>query len=57
MPKQIGRPTSNPKGASQHVRLDEKSIEILAAYTQQEGISRAEAIRRGIMKLEDELKK
>lgn len=57
MAKKMGRPTSNPKGTSQHVRLDEKSLEVLAAYSKQEGISRAEAIRRGILKLEDDLKK
>ena len=57
MAKKMGRPTSNPKGTSQHVRLDEKSLEVLDAYSKQEGISRAEAIRRGILKLEDDLKK
>lgn len=57
MSPRTGRPTSNPKGTSQHVRLDEKSVEILDAYTEQEGISRAEAIRRGILKLEPEIKK
>lgn len=57
MVKKMGRPTSNPKGTSQHVRLDEKSLEILNSYSAQEGISRAEAIRRGILKLEDDLKK
>lgn len=57
MSPRTGRPTSNPKGTSQHVRLDEKSVEILDVYTEQEGISRAEAIRRGILKLEPEIKK
>jgi len=57
MAKKMGRPTSNPKGTSQHVRLDEKSLEVLNAYSKQEGISRAEAIRRGILKLEDDLEK
>lgn len=57
MAKKMGRPTSNPKGTSQHVRLDEKSLQVLNDYSAQEGVSRAEAIRRGIMKLEDDLKK
>ena len=57
MAAKMGRPTSNPKGTSQHIRLDEKSVEILNAYTKQEGVSRAEAIRRGILKLEADIQK
>ena len=57
MSPRTGRPTSNPKGTSQHVRLDAKSMEILDAYTEQKGVTRAEAIRRGILKLEPEIKK
>ena len=43
-----GRPTDNKKGKPIHVRLDDKSDSILERYTQQENVSRAEAIRRGI---------
>lgn len=57
MAAKIGRPTSNPKGTSQHIRLDERSMEILNLYVKQENVSRAEAIRRGILKLEGDLKK
>lgn len=57
MATKIGRPTSNPKGTSQHIRLDERSMEILNLYVKQENVSRAEAIRRGILKLEGDLKK
>lgn len=57
MSPRTGRPTKNPKGTSIHVRLDTKSTNILEKYTAQENISRAEAIRRGILKLEAELKK
>lgn len=52
-----GRPTSNPKGKSIHVRLDEKSETILNAYMEQENTTQAESIRRGIAKLEEDLKK
>lgn len=52
-----GRPTSNPKGKSIHVRLDEKSENILNAYMAQESTSQAESIRRGIEKLEKDIKK
>ena len=55
-PKRIGRPTDNRKGQPIHVRLDEKSSEIIEAYTKKYGVSRAEAIRRGIVKLESDLR-
>lgn len=57
MSPRTGRPTSNPKGTSQHVRLDDRCLEVLDAYAKQEGIPRAEAIRRGILKLEPDIKK
>lgn len=57
MSPRTGRPTDNPKGQSIHVRLDSKSEKILREYTQQEQISRAEAVRRGIEKLESDIKK
>lgn len=57
MSPRTGRPTNNPKGKPIHIRLDVKSEEILDKYSKQEEISKAEAIRRGIAKLEDEIKK
>lgn len=57
MSPKTGRPTDNKKGTPIHVRLDEKTTKILNDYTLQKNISRAEAIRRGIVKLESELKK
>lgn len=57
MSPRTGRPTDNPKGKPIHVRLDAKSEKILEKYTDQEMVSRAEAIRRGIEKLEDDIKK
>ncbi len=57
MSPRIGRPTKNKKGVPIHVRLDEKSTEILDKYSKQEDVSRAEAIRRGIAKLECDIKK
>lgn len=57
MSPRTGRPTDNPKGKPIHVRLDAKSEKILEKYTGQEMVSRAEAIRRGIEKLEDDIKK
>lgn len=57
MSPKMGRPTDNPKGQSIHIRLDSKSEKILQEYTEQEKVSRAEAVRRGIEKLEDDIKK
>ena len=52
-----GRPTDNPKVDKITVRLDKKSSQIMQMYCEQEGIEKAEAVRRGLKKLEDELKK
>lgn len=57
MSPKTGRPTDNPKGKPIHIRLDAKSEAILQAYTEQEKVAKAEAIRRGIAKLEDDIKK
>ena len=57
MSPRTGRPTDNPKGRPVHIRLDSKSEKILEEYTSQEQVSKAEAIRRGIAKLENDLKK
>lgn len=57
MSPRTGRPTDNPKGQSIHIRPDSKSEKILEEYTEQEKVSRAEAVRRGIEKLEDDIKK
>ena len=57
MSPRTGRPTDNPKGKPIHIRLDSKSETILQEYAEQEKVSRAEAIRRGIAKLEADIKK
>ncbi|WP_195891736.1 MULTISPECIES: hypothetical protein [Eubacteriales] len=53
----IGRPTDNPKDKTLFVRLDNESNDALEAYCKQENVTRAEAARRGIKKLKDDLKK
>jgi len=55
--KKRGRPTNNPKGKAISVRLDEKTENILNEYANQEKIAKTEAIRRGVRKLESEIKK
>lgn len=56
MSPKMGRPTDNKKGKSIHVRLDERCENILDRYMKQEKTNRAETIRRGIIKLETEIK-
>ena len=55
--KKRGRPTDNPKPYRMAVKYDEKCKQILEAYCEQENVNRMEAARRGIMKLESDLKK
>ena len=56
MPEKIGRPPSdNPKDVRITVRLDKDMDTILEKYCYQENISKADAIRRGIIKLMDDI--
>ena len=57
MSPRTGRPTDNPKAERITVRLDEKSSYIMKRYCEQEEVDKAEAVRRGLKKLENELKK
>lgn len=53
----MGRPTNNPKPYKITIRLDEKSLKILSDYGEQEKVSQTEAVRRGIEKLDADIKK
>ena len=53
----MGRPTDNPKDTALFVRLDNESSSILEAYCAEKQVTKAEAARRGIKKLKDDLKK
>ena len=57
MAKKMGRPTDNPKPHRIAVRLDNKSKKILDEYCKQENVNQMEAARRGIGKLEADIKK
>lgn len=57
MSPRTGRPTDNPKREKITVRLDEKSFQILESYCIQQEVGKAEAIRRGINRLEPDIKK
>ena len=57
MSPRTGRPTDNPKPYKITTRIDDESKTILDMYCKQENISQMEAVRRGIKKLETDLKK
>jgi hypothetical protein len=57
MTKKIGRPTDNPKPYKITVRIDEESKTVLDEYCFNEKVNQMEAVRRGIKKLKDDLKK
>lgn len=39
------------------VKFDDECIKILETYSEQENVSKMEAVRRGVKKLKDDLKK
>ena len=53
----MGRPTDKPKDKALFIRLDRECDQVLEAYCKQEQVAKAEAARRGIKKLKDDLKK
>lgn len=58
MSPRTGRPKlDNPKTESIHLRLSKEDRKIVDEYCKQENIPKTEAIRRGIRKLEDDIKK
>ena len=55
MSKKMGRPTDNPKTERINVRLDAKCSDIINRYISKYNVSKAEAIRRGVERLDDDL--
>ena len=53
----MGRPTDNPKDKTLFIRLDHESSDVLEAYCEEKKVPKAEAARRGIKKLKDDLSK
>ena len=53
----MGRPTDNPKPHQLTVKFDDECKEIIEDYCKQETVSKMEAVRRGVKKLKDDLKK
>ncbi len=56
MSPRTGRPTDNPKPYKITTRIDEESKKILDKYCEQKKVPQMEAVRRGIKKLENDLK-
>lgn len=57
MGSKMGRPTDNPKPHRITIRLDEAGKKILDMYCEQEKVSQTDAIRRGVEKLNVDIKK
>ena len=55
--KKLGRPTLEPKKDRITVRLDGESSDILDKYCNQESLKPAEAVRKAIKKLKEDIKK
>lgn len=56
MSPRTGRPTDNPKPYRTAIRLDVESKQILDKYCKQKDVNQNEAVRRGIKKLEADIK-
>ena len=54
--KKRGRPTNNPKPFRIAVKMVARTNDILERYCRQENVTQMEAARRGIQKLEVDLK-
>ena len=57
MSPRTGRPTDNPKPYKITVSIDEKGKQILDKFCEQKNVTQNEAIWRGILRLEEEIKK
>ena len=55
--KKIGRPTDSPKDTMIRVRMDRETVEKLDECVEKLSSNRSDAIRQGIDKLYDDLKK
>ncbi len=57
MSPRTGRPTDNPKPYLTSIRLDQECKSILDSYCNQKKVTLNEAVRRGIKRLEKDIKK
>ena len=54
--RKLGRPTNNPKDKRITIRISSETEDILNKYCKQENIEVSEGVRRGIKKLEEDIK-
>ena len=52
-----GPKTDNPKDRKISIKLDQESTEIMDSYCEQESVSMAECVRRGIKRMKPDLEK
>ncbi len=57
MATKMGRPTNNPQSNTVGLRITDEEKEILDKYCEQHKVNRTVAIRRAIVKLENDIKK
>ena len=53
----LGRQSDNPSRNKISIRINDKSLDILERYCSEKSVNKTEAIERGIIKLEEDLKK
>lgn len=53
----LGRPSDNPRRNKISIRINDQSKELLDRYCSEKGVTKTDAIERGIIKLEEDLKK
>lgn len=53
----MGRPTDCPKPYQVVTRLDEETKQILDKYCKEKQVTKNDAVRKGIRKLKDDIKK
>ncbi len=50
-----GRPTENPKPFQMTIRYGEECKHVIEAYCKQENVKKMEMVRRGILRMKDDL--
>ena len=55
--KKIGRPTDSPKDIDIKIRFDKDTVDKLEICSEKMQITRAEVVRRGVRKMDDDLDK
>lgn len=54
-PKKMGRPTTNPRKCSLHLRVSETELQLISECSELSGLSRTDAIIKGLNLLKEQL--